>query len=1275
MVRKAELAARSLADRAPDMQSVGLLSRPSDYGSGRPIRKKSQMLREDSGMGQSIQIPAASMESLNKSKPPTANDEEKAPLAKESQIQANITERTANIDLYKKHTLDQITAEADRRRRDLPQGVPTGPRALIQEQSNTAAKQLRTPGSDVTVSTVLDDIDISPVEELQRATCPPEDKPRQPLKPVTKMNLKEYKSRRKSEFLGDAIPAQAIFGDQEAAPVLIGFTDIDRTHQPFWLPILSGIGVLNFNRTCIAQEFHTQLGFLQGNVLATGNIITGTEEATILEEIAEWLRPCSGLVFLHDIFCILIFPARCEEWKFLDSNSDTDQRLRYQIYEPKSPKGAASQLDNAFAETTMSSLDLKRQYLDSLVDLTQNIRYHALLPPHPEGQDVHNFYLLFPKKVVPSTKYIINWLRACNRDCRIYTNQKSGSWDMFTNNPIFKAGSIIIHESFLPSIFKIPHLARLINSNATFNFWCMDDGSCKNPFRLDFASDDTMPSCEASMIRLFPHGGAVFLTPSFLTTQPERTCDLLKWFQRKLSTSTPGTWRLVLPNESRQYLLDLAIEKASARERLYNDSLLGQNRDDVDRVAASQYLSYQECRARFQCYVMLDQLLKNEYISGVPGYWEEDSPDDFESPIIYADERVDQNNEKALVTWFAGWTMLHLNLYRKFIVIGTTPLKRRANTSTTKSTSMGTELLKASAAAILQKPPTPQTIDPPATAAKRWNRNALPKVKDSPPSMPALTLKVNEPLNEQTKRRMSQSEDVLMDLGGLVANPRPTSGVPNHNPKISETFSRDSPQGSRTRHGIDANQPPAILEFIAITGTEAETAKRYLARYSGDVHTAVQKYWHSTGQSSSPQRLPQMDGADDSEDPTAVVDFIAGTHASAKVAERYLYLAQDDVRRAIALYNESQQYSRSPSGGLPSHDGIDVREDGQENSPSRRVGDPATLAGPVNRRRRPEDLLDEGSDTLNNNESRQAQEAPPKSRASPRETEGDLDADFTNYVRPDSTGLSKSLNKMNQVTPTTEVSDEVTNSRLLVKGAELSQEIFVRTLFGESVEGPETASHPDHIIKGTQIFREGQRNMTGELENSRAKDLHSPLAEQMTALEKSEPEGGVFLSYDGVDERQNDNIGRQPRNSGIISNEAGTRQFIPGSVRPSGTTRPEISVRPGYMPPEDKPVYKNRRIVGGIPQYEVEDTGNSSSGSRNSSTVQSPTGIEADTRRLSFPDTGTPLSANNKISHLDPNFETTVEWYDKLRKNGQSWEHIYVGGWEACFPRLMNVKR
>ncbi|KAI1804988.1 hypothetical protein F4811DRAFT_517578 [Daldinia bambusicola] len=50
----------------------------------------------------------------------------------------------------------------------------------------------------------------------------------------------------------------------------------------------------------------------------------------------------------------------------------------------------------------------------------------------------------------------------------------------------------------------------------------------------------------------------------------------------------------------------------------------------------------------------------------------------------------------------------------------------------------------------------------------------------------------------------------------------------------------------------------------------------------------------------------------------------------------------------------------------------------------------------------------------------------------------------------------------------------------------------------------------------------------------------------------------------------------EPSTSGIVTDEHSGERHIPESVRADGTTRKAIKIRPGYRPPEDVELYKNR---------------------------------------------------------------------------------------------------
>lgn len=76
--------------------------------------------------------------------------------------------------------------------------------------------------------------------------------------------------------------------------------------------------------------------------------------------------------------------------------------------------------------------------------------------------------------------------------------------------------------------------------------------------------------------------------------------------------------------------------------------------------------------------------------------------------------------------------------------------------------------------------------------------------------------------------------------------------------------------------------------------------------------------------------------------------------------------------------------------------------------------------------------------------------------------------------------------------------------------------------------------------------------------------------------------------------------------SGIAVDASTGERFIPSSVRADGTKRREIKVRPGYRPPEDVELYKNRaaaawknRAQGGVPGAEGLKSDNSNTTNNN----------------------------------------------------------------------------
>ena len=111
--------------------------------------------------------------------------------------------------------------------------------------------------------------------------------------------------------------------------------------------------------------------------------------------------------------------------------------------------------------------------------------------------------------------------------------------------------------------------------------------------------------------------------------------------------------------------------------------------------------------------------------------------------------------------------------------------------------------------------------------------------------------------------------------------------------------------------------------------------------------------------------------------------------------------------------------------------------------------------------------------------------------------------------------------------------------------------------------------------------------------------------------------------------------------AGITTSATGERH-IPSSVRPDGTVRKEIRVRPGYRPPEDVELYKNRtaegfrnRVKAGVPgadslKKEEDPSKNSSAANKNAKRR------EARKKAAADKDEDSPVKAAEPVEPAEP---------------------------------------
>lgn len=490
----------------------------------------------------------------------------------------------------------------------------------------------------------------------------------------SKLNMDGYRHRRTKATKGLGTRVKEVtFGRDETQSLLLDFGDMSQAFELPWGLLFSSVGKVRFDQICIAQDFQAQQGFLQRLRLWHGNLIPADiADAVAVEAVDkaadELIRRSAGLFASVSDFILLVFPGKKDEWKFLESTLDyhQDARLRYFIFQ--------SNVDIRHSlKMNPTTLSISAPHRDILIDRVYGLDYKKLLPVIRKQKPLY-FFLLFPSTASQAADFIVSWLRSSNRSCKIYSSQSEGSWLYFIDNPEIHDGIVLVHESAAAEIHRLPNLySAVVKKN--FTFWYLSESSSPYPLFPSTSYDfDDATMGQLSAVRLFPHGCAFLLTPSFLLAEPHNAYQILKWFitgtggkPAKYLVSTPRTWKLVCCHGFSDYVLDLAISKADER-----DALESKHKDDPakDAILDDAGLSWAECNNRFRVHALLVEFEMKRSLES----YDSDS-DNADYPFIHASKHIDPDDEKGLIDWYAGWTMRNLDMYKKFIVVGSSEMK------------------------------------------------------------------------------------------------------------------------------------------------------------------------------------------------------------------------------------------------------------------------------------------------------------------------------------------------------------------------------------------------------------------------------------------------------------------------------------------------------------------------------------------------------------------------------------------------------------------------
>ncbi|KAH7112770.1 hypothetical protein B0J13DRAFT_461177 [Dactylonectria estremocensis] len=276
------------------------------------------------------------------------------------------------------------------------------------------------------------------------------------------------------------------------------------------------------------------------------------------------------------------------------------------------------------------------------------IEYARVLPERLQNTARHSFFLAFPRSATVDAMFLARWLRICNSDCQIYSSHFPGHWQYFMN---IEAGVVIIDEDAAHSIRKFPHINHLLSTNPErFTFWVFT----KSLRTLTLLPHESNSFAEIGAIRLqsaLEFGTAILVPPSFLVSQPRQALVLFRWLWQsnvKASIDRYRRARVVVCARIDEWLFELAVESSKRTPSQPSTTV------QIHIRGAAQHS--QAIEAMFQTWKFVKKLI--------------DEPID-PSPLIFAPEFIDGNDEQSLVNWFGWWSSMNMGQFRRFIVLGT----------------------------------------------------------------------------------------------------------------------------------------------------------------------------------------------------------------------------------------------------------------------------------------------------------------------------------------------------------------------------------------------------------------------------------------------------------------------------------------------------------------------------------------------------------------------------------------------------------------------------
>ncbi|TGO62543.1 hypothetical protein BCON_0019g00800 [Botryotinia convoluta] len=458
------------------------------------------------------------------------------------------------------------------------------------------------------------------------------------------------------------------FGPQ-TQPIKLDFTSLPLNTSD-WARAFASAEILDFSQICTIYDFKSRYSHIQHSTYWQASISTDPTDQAVCDTVKNMAKhlclQMSGFACISGSYIILLYPTVAEEWKYLDAtpNQSTDATLKYLVFGSQSP--VSSSMESATIDkislTALSHSDMMMKSFHHL-DYEKLIIDLKLKDQKLKKPITFNFCLVFPASKQPLAELIVSWLKSCSKDYgKIYNYQKPGCWNYFKKH--VNAGAVLIHSSALSLISDTDLIHGMTLDGMNYTFWCIQDSTSKVPF------SQMQKQSELGQVitkRLLPLGYTILLTPSFLVAEPVMTLSFLQWYKKKLKSSISGSIRVLCCHELPSFLMELAISKAEEQQELMK-RLAGD--PSMLSKLSERGLSHEQCTARLDLYWLLCDILRKDLPANLSPFDRDPSEENSRSPFLFAPPFIDQNDEKKLVAWFAGWAYANLDKYRRFYVIG-----------------------------------------------------------------------------------------------------------------------------------------------------------------------------------------------------------------------------------------------------------------------------------------------------------------------------------------------------------------------------------------------------------------------------------------------------------------------------------------------------------------------------------------------------------------------------------------------------------------------------